>query len=173
MTSGADYNVAEKLCSDCQAIKPHSEFYKNKTRKDGHQNCCKACLKERMQNWYVENAESVRTKTAEYRRENLEIYSKAQAEYRERNPHVAREQTLRSYGLTLEDYERMFDEQLGLCKICGEEETNPKRSLAVDHDHDTGEVRGLLCGKCNSGIGLLRDSSELLACAYLYLIGEL
>ncbi len=72
------------------------------------------------------------------------------------------------YGLTLEDYERLFDLQGGRCAIC---ECQPRtRRLAVDHDHVTGEVRGLLCTRCNHKlIGAARESSAILRRAAWYL----
>jgi hypothetical protein len=85
-----------------------------------------------------------------------------------------------AYGITYLDYLRIFEEQRGLCAICKEPETGIHNrgkstvdlSLAVDHCHDTGEVRGLLCHKCNKGIGLLGDSEEGLLKALSYLRGE-
>jgi hypothetical protein len=59
----------------------------------------------------------------------------------------------REYGITLEDYSRMQKEQNGLCMICGK-----KSKLVVDHCHKTNKVRGLLCSKCNSGLGMFNDS---------------
>ena len=68
------------------------------------------------------------------------------------------------FGISLEDYQRMFEAQNGVCAICGSEETGKNRghniSLAVDHNHKTGEIRGLLCSKCNQGIGCLRVDDE-------------
>jgi hypothetical protein len=58
-----------------------------------------------------------------------------------------------------------------VCAICRQPERTPGRALAVDHDHATGEVRGLLCGNCNRGIGFLGDSAELLESAAGYLRG--
>jgi len=72
----------------------------------------------------------------------------------------------RLYKITLEEYETMFEEQGGSCAICG----NPSGvSLAVDHDHITGKVRGLLCWSCNSAIGLLGDTAESVMKAVRYL----
>ena len=64
------------------------------------------------------------------------------------------------YGITVEDYNRMLAEQNGVCAICGGVNENGKK-LAVDHNHSTGKVRGLLCGICNRTVGNLRDSAEL------------
>lgn len=69
---------------------------------------------------------------------------------------------LRLYGITLERYERMLDAQGGVCAICKLPETaKHARNLAVDHDHDTGAIRALLCMRCNTVLGVLRDSPEL------------
>lgn len=62
----------------------------------------------------------------------------------------------RTYGISLEDYERMVEERQGLCDICGElPKTGKGRKLQVDHDHITGKVRGLLCWHCNARLGFI------------------
>ena len=70
----------------------------------------------------------------------------------------------KTYGLALEEYEAMFVEQEGVCAVCKFPETAIKRgstkSLDVDHNHETGKVRGLLCSACNSSLGLLREDPE-------------
>lgn len=73
------------------------------------------------------------------------------------------------YGITNEQYQEMLKSQNGTCKICKGPETMKGRSLAVDHCHTTGQVRGLLCGKCNQGLGSFRDSPELLGSAVQYI----
>ena len=65
------------------------------------------------------------------------------------------------YGMSLEDYEQLLADQGGVCKICGGNR-QPQKALGVDHDHTTGAVRGLLCGKCNSALGFMEDSVEWL-----------
>ena len=77
-----------------------------------------------------------------------------------------------NYGITKEEYERMEIETGGLCSICGLAPTggrNKHRKFAVDHDHKTGKVRGLLCWRCNSGLGCFADSTERLSAAVRYL----
>lgn len=71
---------------------------------------------------------------------------------------------LRLYGLTPEDVERMKREQGGRCLIC-----KGKAKLHVDHDHDSGKVRGLLCGPCNRALGMFRDNPKVLRRAVRYL----
>jgi len=75
----------------------------------------------------------------------------------------------RTYGITLACYEDMHKAQKGLCAICGRPDEVDGRRLAVDHNHDTGEVRGLLCGPCNRALGLLQDSTKVLENASKYL----
>lgn len=66
------------------------------------------------------------------------------------------------YGITINDYNNMFKEQKGCCKICGEHQDTIKSKLCVDHCHTTGKIRGLLCQYCNSAIGFLKDDTTLL-----------
>ena len=70
------------------------------------------------------------------------------------------------YGMSAADYDRMNDAQGGRCAICGDK---PERRLVVDHCHATGAVRGLLCGGCNSALGMVKDRSFALAAAARYL----
>ncbi len=67
------------------------------------------------------------------------------------------------------DYMQMYANQSGKCAICGVEQEEETRRLAVDHDHETGKVRGLLCTACNKGLGHFKDSPYLLICAVVYL----
>jgi len=75
----------------------------------------------------------------------------------------------RKYGMTLEDYDDLLKTQNGACAICQQSEPINSRRLAVDHDHITGEVRGLLCSQCNRGIGYLKDDPDILEAAAQYL----
>lgn len=75
----------------------------------------------------------------------------------------------RVYGITLAEYDKMFEDQNGKCAICGSPDEVEGRRLAIDHCHDSGRVRGLLCGKCNRGLGLFYDNKQLLENAISYL----
>lgn len=91
--------------------------------------------------------------------------------------YLRNDKLVRQYGITLAKYNEMFAEQNGGCAICGKREkhinwrSGRPQNLAVDHDHKTNEVRGLLCQKCNQAIGLFGDSIENLNRAIDYLKG--
>ena len=72
------------------------------------------------------------------------------------------------YSITLEEYDQMFEDQNGKCKICGTEENGNKR-FSVDHDHETGKVRGLLCYRCNTSLGWFEKNKDNVL---VYLRGE-
>jgi hypothetical protein len=75
-----------------------------------------------------------------------------------------------SYGITLEQYNQMSESQLGVCLICKRKSLNRWGiELCVDHCHETGKVRGLLCDKCNKGLGQFEDNISVLECAIEYL----
>lgn len=68
----------------------------------------------------------------------------------------------RSYDLTLDQYNQMFEDQKGCCLTCGTHQSLLSKALAVDHCHKSGRVRGLLCTFCNTALGLVKDNSETL-----------
>lgn len=73
------------------------------------------------------------------------------------------------YGITKDDYMRMFREQDGRCAICRVEQHRVDRRFAVDHNHITDKVRGLLCPNCNAAIGMLKDNIENMKRAIAYI----
>jgi DNA repair exonuclease SbcCD ATPase subunit len=79
-----------------------------------------------------------------------------------------RRHLMKAYGLSLEDFKRMFDDQEGRCYICG---PNSEGKLCVDHDHKTKKVRKLLCDRCNRMIGAARENPSILRAAAHYLFG--
>jgi hypothetical protein len=91
-------------------------------------------------------------------------------EYSRKNRHVQRSARLkREFNITIAQYDEMLKNQDGHCAICGN--GRGKRRLAVDHNHVTGEVRGLLCSNCNVGIGSFKENKETLKRAIGYLGG--
>lgn len=75
-------------------------------------------------------------------------------------------QLQRAYGISLEEFDRLVKKQNGRCAICSEAFS---KTPHVDHDHQTGQIRGLLCLPCNTGLGFFQDSVVLLAHAIVYL----
>lgn len=109
-----------------------------------------------------------------YRKENRERIKKLQEVWRQNNPkkcqNYYRNSVLKIYGITPQEYDALLKNQNGKCAICRRPHTDFERRLHVDHDHSTGKVRGLLCVKCNQGIGYLDDCPELLERARQYLL---
>ena len=116
--------------------------------------------------WYQKNKVEVNAARREYYRKNKAQLSRAQRLAYRKNPKRFRGYRLKTkYGMSLAEFERRVASQDGKCLICGLAELK----MVVDHDHETKAVRGVLCGNCNSGIGLLKDSIEVLTSAIRYL----
>lgn len=80
-----------------------------------------------------------------------------------------RARTLRAYGLTEADWDGFIKRQKNRCAVCRTDKPGGRgERWHIDHDHVTGQVRGLLCGKCNSGIGMLQDDPGIIAAAARY-----
>jgi hypothetical protein len=103
----------------------------------------------------------------EERNEYMKQYHAANKE--EHNKRCRNTDLKRKFGITQEQYSLIFDTQNGCCKICGKHRDTFKRTLAVDHNHTTGKIRGLLCTDCNQGLGFFKDNIEILTEAINYL----
>ncbi len=88
---------------------------------------------------------------------------------KERAEHWRRKDLKRRYGITLEQWDEMYEAQGGCCAICGTTEPGGSGRFHVDHCHDSGNVRALLCSTCNAGLGSFKDNPELLQAAIEYL----
>lgn len=87
----------------------------------------------------------------------------------EEGERYVRDSTLKlKYGITIEEYEKIFDSQNGVCDICKKPDPRGRR-LSVDHNHNTGKIRSLLCGNCNSMLGMSGDNPDLLRKGAKYL----
>lgn len=148
-----------KVCRYCNTEKPLLEFYAHRGTADKRANKCKRCAQEYERQRRAKDHEKYREYLREWRAANPD-----------RQRQMMRNWRLKLYGLTSDDYIAMYEQQDGRCKICGQSgEAFGGRRLHIDHDHDTGKVRGLLCGLCNTGIGHLGDSPERLRIAASYL----
>jgi hypothetical protein len=112
--------------------------------------------------------------TVEKRKERAEYMRQWLRASRAANPDYFKDKDLKKlYGVTLDWYKEQEAKQSGVCAICSQPETTvihgKQVSLAVDHCHDTGKVRGLLCVSCNRGIGMLKHNRDLLQKAIAYL----
>lgn len=140
------------------------------TRKRGRNNEY-LCLLHRKLKW----AEGARRRNKQWYTANREVALEQMRQRRLDDVNGFRQKARKyNYGITLEEFNRLHAEQHGLCAICQKPETMVSRkwglrALSVDHDHDTGVVRGLLCSNCNMGIGHLKDSLPLLRAAVTYL----
>jgi hypothetical protein len=91
-------------------------------------------------------------------------------EYQEKNPRIRKAQRIKKFGITLQQFEDMYEKAKGRCEICGfEDDGNVRFFPFVDHCHQTGRVRGLLCTKCNFALGHFDDNIEKLEAAIKYL----
>ncbi len=98
------------------------------------------------------------------------VRSKWKREQPERYREFVRRTNLRvKYNTTPEEFDRLFYEQKGMCAVCGTSDFG-KRGIFIDHNHQTKKVRGLLCHRCNTGLGYFRDNRAFLASAIKYLI---
>lgn len=131
-----------KKCTICEEEKDLSLFVKRSNRTSGRQAYCKDCHNRRQKDKYS---------------------PKQMKEYN----------LIKLYGITIKDYDKIFYSQNGCCKICNthisELNSNHKKTLCVDHCHTTDKIRGLLCDSCNRGLGLFKDSPEVLKKAIEYL----
>ena len=131
------------------------------------------------------STEAQRNYMREYYERNKENLKKRHRSYYENNKEriLSREKELRDpeakwaynleykFGITVEQYKLMYEQQRGLCLICEKPPTGRFKKLAVDHCHSTGKIRGLLCSGCNRAIGYLKDDPQMLEKAAAYLRG--
>ena len=164
-----------KTCCVCKQTLPVAAFGVNNAHKDRLMSYCKDCGKAREKRYKDRDPEAWRAKRNEIHNRYLEANPGLNAFYSRRwraaNPELAKDHLLKThYGLPIGDYDRMLSTQGGKCAICGTEASGLRgMRFHVDHDHDTGLVRGLLCHNCNVGIGGLKHSEEILDKAKVYL----
>ena len=174
---------AVKVCRKCLSEKHVEDFPPNRRT-------CRECVNAYSREWAKNNPEKrkssvnrykskpgysdlARKQSRKYIRENPVKFRESLRRYKAKHPERVRMTKKHShikstYGLSIDDYESMYNFQGGVCAICGGVNADG-RALGVDHNHKTGAVRALLCNRCNSGIGFLDDDPDLLERAAMYL----
>ena len=169
-----------KFCSSCQTVKIATHFHKAKKEKDGLQYCCIACSKQYHAHRYIEQKDKLQKQIQEYRKNNPKRLAIARDTWRSNNMEKVRKyqrvsNLRKKFGLSVAEYDAMAGQQNNLCAICGEPETFIHKAskeiarLAVDHCHITGQIRKLLCKRCNTGLGLFKDNLAILSSVIVYL----
>ncbi len=163
-----------KKCIKCKLLKKLSDFGLDNREKDKKKTYCKKCmnsyytkLKEQLPKSMkrcskckiIKDKKLFGIDTKGYTRSKCKPCEKIRA----RKNHLKR-----TYGITLEDYDKMVELQNNKCKICNKQ-SSIWENLSIDHCHNTGKIRGLLCSLCNSAIGKFKDDIKLLTSAIKYL----
>lgn len=178
-----------KTCARCKMEKPEAQFTRDAARQDGLNPYCFECTRlygreyyahnkekvsVRSSRWHKANPEKSREKTRRHKQKNREYFRNikkaAYSKNKDQITALLRDNAFRKkFGISLAERNEMADAQEKRCLICGKHESYLTKRLAVDHDHETLTVRGLLCQNCNLGLGYFLDDPDLLRSAAIYL----
>lgn len=182
MAMKLDLSAADTVtCRVCSSPKLRSEFYPSSLKRG--QRTCKPCLVAEGRARRAANPDKAREYQAKwYSRNRAQAAAASKAwEQKNRAKRTARQRDLRAtgwkvdydlksrYGITVADYQQLLAAQGGVCACCGAGSAYGGRRLYVDHCHVTGEIRGLICHRCNAGIGMLGDDPAGVVRALTYL----
>ena len=146
-----EMTLSTRFCPHCNKERPVEDFYPSQTKDPrNHRRLC------------ITHSKAITARCNKRKRAELKASGKMVA--------IDRLNNLKSsWGLTQEDYDNMLENQGGVCAIC----LGPpdREHYCVDHNHETGEIRGLLCNACNRGLGFLRDNTDIVTRAARYLKG--
>lgn len=150
-----------RTCREC-GLNAYSKgdldmFSKKKHCKYDRDTICKSCKSKQVYINAMENKDRTLKKNREWHNSNKKILKSRKLKCK--------------YGITLDEYNDILESQDYSCAICNTNHKEFSRMLAVDHCHTTGNIRGLLCSKCNTAIGLLNDDTDIMSNAILYLEG--
>jgi hypothetical protein len=180
--------IPTKSCTTCNTEHPATTefFYADPKSRFGVSSKCKTCRNRQIKETRIQNdseqrreegLEGARKQAREWRRNNPEKIKELDRKYKEENPEqraktYKRHRLKKEYGMALEEHEATQIRQNFKCAICRKdiEDFSGKKIFHVDHDHFSGEVRGLLCPHCNSMVGFSEDSPETLLSAAEYLM---
>ena len=143
-----------RTCKRCNKQKLEGEFRKRKPPKSGYYTICRSCQSELV---------------IKARDKNPNFYSERYNKRVKRSPDYMKIRRIERYGITVDDYENLLVSQNYCCAICGTHVSKLPKRLHIDHDHETGVVRGLLCFKCNYGLGMFNDSINKIQSLIKYL----
>jgi hypothetical protein len=127
---------------------------------------CKACRLIIDRQWRKDNKDKITERNLNNKAKRQAFYQSELGVESSRRAHLKR-----MFNLTLEDYNKMFEEQNGVCAVCNQPEPSSRLSfLCVDHCHDSNKIRGLLCSNSNRALGLMKDSVDIVKKAVKYLL---
>ena len=154
-----------RQCSKCGTTKPIEEFSKSKNCAGGYRSQCRPCRSAIIKQWKKDTGWKPKPEAVQKKKETR-VYK----------PRNSRLNNLSSkYGITIDHYDAILQRQGGTCALCQKPAGRSNRwgTLSVDHCHETGLIRGLLCAACNSALGMLGDTPERLQRALDYVNGKL
>ena len=143
----------DKRCKKCGELKSYDSFYKSSTNKDGVENYCKECSKKRFKEYHTTNIDKRKEYQKEYRKNNKDKIKNTNILWR--------------YSISSQEADEMFMQQGCKCAICSKVIIKTK-DRHIDHCHSSGQVRGILCAKCNTAIGLLNEDTNIMISAISY-----
>lgn len=161
-----------KTCGTCKRQLLIDMFGLHSQAKDGRRSRCRDCRRVESKEYGKNYSEKIKEGQRAYRLKNRIKVNEYEKERRRKNPESIRDSRLRhKYGISIETYDKLLAYQDFGCAICGRSEPNCTKSihghLYVDHDHNTGKVRGLLCHPCNWAIGFVECEKMEKALIYL------
>ena len=156
-----------KRCAKCKEDKSTHQFWSNRRTKDGYYSWCKTCSTQDRKDWHANRSSEQKEKMNARRR----AYLSKNEDHRRKitKKYIFKYDLKKKYNLSVEQYEQMCKDHNHVCAICNKPEPRKNGRLCVDHNHKTDKVRGLLCSKCNAGLGLFKDNPKLLLKAIEYL----
>lgn len=157
--------IKEKHCKGCNKTKLITDFVRDKHCKSGYTAKCKLCRIIKQKEWVLKNPEKVKALNIKHRSTRKAYYSDPERKLIYRKKYIEK-----TFNIDYSIYEKMLEEQKNVCYICNNVEISTRNNyLAVDHNHETGKIRGLLCTSCNRGLGFFKDNEILLQNAVNYL----
>lgn len=173
-----------KICTHCKIDKPTEQFYVNRKRKSGLQSWCKVCVNDGNRRFRDTHKEHIKAQVLARRAKDPKAYLAYYRNYRKQNKDRINTNNKRGklnrdlwfqYLIREPEYWDLVKQQGGVCAVCHKAEVTirhgKQQRLSVDHDHETGFIRGLLCAACNGAIGLFRENPHTMRRAADYIEG--